>query len=210
MVIHHFSNPFLLLGTALPDDLVLLHEHSDHYSLQCDVPMTLESLFGLFWTLSRPMLTMCSPQQQTRVVFVTIPLDPERPVVQDAPSCFLIPDCPVVASLPSLKSVTFPLPLQRANRNRASPCPSPSLFWGCVPPRKRARRESLCLYQDRPEPKTYFYAPSTAHELSPLIEMPLCVYYVHRVLIPSTDRPCPMTSIHQPDTEIMLVSKEKS
>lgn len=31
-------------GTALPQDLTLLHEHSDHHSLQCTRPMKLEEL----------------------------------------------------------------------------------------------------------------------------------------------------------------------
>ena len=31
-------------GTKLPEDLVLLHEHSDHYSLQCTKPMKLSDL----------------------------------------------------------------------------------------------------------------------------------------------------------------------
>ncbi|OJT11714.1 hypothetical protein TRAPUB_11776 [Trametes pubescens] len=31
-------------GTPLPDTLQILHEHSDHYSLQCTKPMTLDEL----------------------------------------------------------------------------------------------------------------------------------------------------------------------
>ncbi|KAI0709003.1 hypothetical protein C8Q76DRAFT_741854 [Earliella scabrosa] len=31
-------------GTPLPDTLTILHEHSDHYSLQCTTPMTLDAL----------------------------------------------------------------------------------------------------------------------------------------------------------------------
>lgn len=31
-------------GTPLPEDLVLLHEHTDHHSLQCKRPMKLEEL----------------------------------------------------------------------------------------------------------------------------------------------------------------------
>ncbi|KAF9786396.1 hypothetical protein BJ322DRAFT_1059391 [Thelephora terrestris] len=31
-------------GIQLPDDLVLLHEHTDHHALQCATPMTLKSL----------------------------------------------------------------------------------------------------------------------------------------------------------------------
>eukprot|EP01087_Luapelamoeba_hula_P007389 TRINITY_DN1816_c0_g1_i1.p2 TRINITY_DN1816_c0_g1~~TRINITY_DN1816_c0_g1_i1.p2 ORF type:complete len:119 (-),score=14.60 TRINITY_DN1816_c0_g1_i1:37-393(-) len=30
--------------TPIPDDLILLHEHTDHFSLQCAVPMTLSEL----------------------------------------------------------------------------------------------------------------------------------------------------------------------
>ncbi|KAI0747942.1 hypothetical protein C8Q80DRAFT_1102514 [Daedaleopsis nitida] len=31
-------------GTPLPESLTILHEHSDHYSLQCTKPMTLDAL----------------------------------------------------------------------------------------------------------------------------------------------------------------------
>ncbi|TPX30287.1 hypothetical protein SeMB42_g07935 [Synchytrium endobioticum] len=31
-------------GTVLPSEMVLLHEHSDHYSMQCDEPMSLPDL----------------------------------------------------------------------------------------------------------------------------------------------------------------------
>lgn len=31
-------------GTPLPEDLVILHEHTDHHSIQCTRPMTLEEL----------------------------------------------------------------------------------------------------------------------------------------------------------------------
>ncbi|TPX31342.1 hypothetical protein SmJEL517_g05307 [Synchytrium microbalum] len=49
-------------GISLPDTLVILHEHTDHYSLQCDVPMTLQELNSLLthWLLhnckSTPLL----------------------------------------------------------------------------------------------------------------------------------------------------------
>ena len=33
----------LIPGLKLPDDLIILHEHTDHYSLQLRVPMTLEA-----------------------------------------------------------------------------------------------------------------------------------------------------------------------
>ena len=32
-------------GVHLPDDLCILHEHTDHYSLQCTKPMSLQGLF---------------------------------------------------------------------------------------------------------------------------------------------------------------------
>lgn len=32
------------VGSELPEDLILLHEHSDHHSIQCRVPMTLAQL----------------------------------------------------------------------------------------------------------------------------------------------------------------------
>jgi hypothetical protein len=34
----------ILPGRELPEDLILLHEHSDHYSIQCRVPMKLSQL----------------------------------------------------------------------------------------------------------------------------------------------------------------------
>ncbi|KAK7460966.1 hypothetical protein VKT23_008894 [Stygiomarasmius scandens] len=34
----------ILPGRKLPDDLILLHEHSDHHSIQCRVPMKLSQL----------------------------------------------------------------------------------------------------------------------------------------------------------------------
>ncbi|KAG6860972.1 hypothetical protein C0995_005208 [Termitomyces sp. Mi166 len=36
--------PFLGQGTPLPSTLQILHEHSDHYSMQCTKPMTLNEL----------------------------------------------------------------------------------------------------------------------------------------------------------------------
>ena len=35
-------NKLTLLGTELPEDLILVHEHSDHYSLQAAAEMSLE------------------------------------------------------------------------------------------------------------------------------------------------------------------------
>lgn len=32
-------------GTPLPDTLQILHEHLDHYSLQCTKPMTLDGAY---------------------------------------------------------------------------------------------------------------------------------------------------------------------
>ncbi|KAF9347040.1 hypothetical protein BGX26_001445 [Mortierella sp. AD094] len=37
-------------GTELPDGLVMLHEHSDHYSLQCTRPMPLDKLNSILTT----------------------------------------------------------------------------------------------------------------------------------------------------------------
>ncbi|KAJ7132881.1 hypothetical protein C8R43DRAFT_653580 [Mycena crocata] len=39
-------------GLQLPDDLVCLHEHTDHYSMQCRVPMSL-------YTLNRKLMDLC-------------------------------------------------------------------------------------------------------------------------------------------------------
>ena len=42
----------LIEGTPLPKSLTILHEHSDHYSLQCTEPMSLDGVYlALSFTL---------------------------------------------------------------------------------------------------------------------------------------------------------------
>lgn len=52
-------------GVKLPSDLVLLHEHSDHHSMQCTVPMTLA-------TLNEKLTAFCLEhgEQLTKMEFV--------------------------------------------------------------------------------------------------------------------------------------------
>jgi hypothetical protein len=46
-------------GTPIPDELVLLHEHTDNYSLQPAAPMTLDELnAGLTRFLAQPGVVM--------------------------------------------------------------------------------------------------------------------------------------------------------
>ncbi|KAI8913717.1 hypothetical protein BC831DRAFT_489973 [Entophlyctis helioformis] len=47
-------------GLELPDDLVLLHEHTDHFSFQCDVPMSSQDLNSKLTAMmkSHPCRTM--------------------------------------------------------------------------------------------------------------------------------------------------------
>ena len=40
-------------GAPLPPTLQILHEHSDHYSMQCTKPMTLEGMFELLHSFVR-------------------------------------------------------------------------------------------------------------------------------------------------------------